>query len=576
MSPLLKWKRYRSHIALFCFATFIMASVDIPSAQTLDQKFDEYLIGAGRVLHFSGTVLVMKDNKILFTRGYGMADISASKPNTPETKYLLGSVTKQFTATAIMQLSEKKLLNLNDPIAKYLPDYPQPAADKVTIYHLLTNTSGIADYTDLPEFDEMYLNPAGSEDDETYMKPARFEEIVSMFKDLPLAFEPGSEWYYSSSNYYLLGLVIERVSGESYGGYVRKNIFEPLGMKNSGYPDGFIDHVPGLAKGYRFDSTDNLIPAPVVHSSLPFSAGGLYSTVGDMAKWDQGLRNGTLLSLESLTQMFTPFKWRYGCGWEIDTLFGYQMVSHGGSGGGFTSSFLRFVDEPFCVVVFSNNDAGHMIRIALGLAAIAYGEPYDVPTKKTPIAIDGKMLDDYVGAYEIGADRYNIVTREGDSLYLFRTGGKRIRLQAEAEDKFFYDIDNTRTLTFVRDKAGHVAEQIIHGNGRDVRAPRIEGEKAQQLLESLIPATVDPATYRAYAGDYEVAPGFVISFICRDNRFFTKATGQDEVEIFPRSETEFFLKVADGQVRFVKDSTGTVTGLIIHQGGRELSAKKVR
>ncbi len=564
MSPLFKLKTHRRHFALFCLAAFvIMTSADISSAQTLDQKFDEYLNGAQRVLRFSGAVLVMKGNKVLFTKGYGMADVSSSRPNTPETKYLICSVTKQFTATAIMLLAEKKLLNLDDPIVKYLPDYPKPVADKVTVYHLLTHTSGITEYTDLPQLEEMYD------------RPASLEDVVSIFKDLPLLFEPGSEWRYTNSGYYLLGLIIEKVSGETYGEYMRKHVFEPLGMSNTSFPHGFID-LPGSARGHTFDSASSLVPEAAVHSNLPYSAGGLYSTVGDMAKWDRSLRSGTLLSPESLSKMFTPYKDHYGCGWFIDTLYGHQLAFHGGGGGGFRSSFMRFVDEPFCVVVFGNNDAGSVDRIGNGLAAIAYGQPYDVPTIKTPIAIDSRILEDYVGAYEMGSDQYRLVTREGDSLFLHRTSGARSLLHAEAKDKFFYDRDHTVTITFVRDAAGKVTEQIIHQNGRDERARRIEGEKAEQLLGSLIPATVDPAIYKAYAGDYEVAPGFVITFRCKDGRLFAQPAGQPEAEAFPRSETEFFFKLVDASVSFMKDSTGTVTGMVLSQGGRELPAKKVR
>jgi CubicO group peptidase (beta-lactamase class C family) len=568
MSKLLKLNICRVPVALFSIvALIVMSKVEIAGSQTLDQKFEEYLKGAQRVHDFTGTALVAKDGKVLFTKGYGMADIATSRPNTPETKYLIGSITKQFTATAIMQLSEKKLLDLDHPIINYLPDYPKPAAQKVTIYHLLTHTSGIANLTDLPELEKMYT------------KPAKHEDVVSLFKDIPLQIEPGSEWRYSNSNYYLLGLIIERVSGETYGEYLQKHICDPLGMSNSGFPPGIMD-VPGLATGYTIDSTNNYVPAQVLNSSWPFSGGGLYTTVGDMVKWDQGLRSGIVLSKKSLSQMFIPFKtdfgFGYGFGWEIDTLFGHHMVSHGGLINGFCSIFLRFVDQPFCVVVLSNMDVGNVKRIAIDLAAIAFGQPYDVPVTKTPVAVDPTILDDYVGAYEMGPETYSLVTREGDTLYSQKTGGARIRLHAEAKDKFFSDRDHPVTLTFIRDVSGKVSEHIIHQHGRDLRACRIEGEKAQKLLESLIPATIDPATYQVYAGDYEVAPGLVITFRCRDNRFFTQATGQDEVEVFPRSETEFFLKVVDGSVSFVKDSTGTVTGLIIHQGGRDLPAKKIR
>lgn len=559
-----KMKRFRNHLIPLALALVIVAaSTSSVSAQTLDERFDEYLTAAEEVLHFAGAVMVAKEGEVVFSRGYGMADKADSIPNTPDTKYLLASITKQFTAAAILQLAEKKRLSLNHPASKYLPDYPKKIGDRVTIFHLLTHTSGIAEYTAQPQFGEIYL------------KAATHEEVVATFKDIPLQIEPGSEWRYSNSGYYLLGLIIEKVSGEPYGEYIRKHIFEPLGMHSSGYPEGWIDF-PGLATGHTFDSTGSLIPAEVIYNTLPYSAGGLYSTVNDMAKWDAGLRDVRVLKESSLSKMFTPFKWRYALGWEVDTLFGHTWAYHGGQGAGFCTAFMRFVDDPFCVVVLSNNDAGYVQRMAFDLAAVAYGEPYDVPVTKTPITVDTAALDDYLGVYELGSDRHHLVTREGDSLFVAEVGGKRSPLMAESEDKFFFARNHCLTLTFVRDTAGKVVEHIFHHKGSDERALRIDGDKAEELMALLVPLDIDPAIFKAYEGDYEVAPGFVLTFVCRDGRFFTQATGQPEMEIFPRSETEFFLKVVEGSVTFVKDSAGNVTGLIIHQGGRDLKAWRIQ
>ncbi|UCE25472.1 MAG: serine hydrolase, partial [Candidatus Zixiibacteriota bacterium] len=461
----IEMKRPRSRLILLALTLVVVtASTSSVLAQTLNERLDEYLTAAQRVLRFTGAVIVAKDGEIVLSQGYGMADRADSIPNTPDTKYLLASITKQFTAAGILQLVERKQLSLNHPVSKYLPDYPKKVGDRVTIYHLLTHTSGIAEYTTQPQFGEIYL------------KPATHEEVVATFKDIPLQIEPGSEWRYSNSGYYLLGLIIEEVSGEPYGEYIRKHIFEPLGMQNSGYPQGWIDF-PGLATGYTFDSTGNLIPAEIVYNTLPYAAGGLYSTVNDMAKWDAGLRNGRVLGESSLSKMFTPFKWRYALGWEIDTLFGHTWAYHGGQGAGFCTAFMRFVDDPFCVAVLSNSDAGNVDRIAFELAAIAYGEPYDIPVTKTPITIDNATLDDYVGVYELDPDRHHLVTREGDSLFVSEVGGKRSLLMAEAEDKFLYARNYCHTITFVRDTAGKVVEHIFHHRGSDERALRIEGDK---------------------------------------------------------------------------------------------------
>ena len=565
MSTISKSVTWRVRLALLCaFVLIITAMTGTPlQAQLLHQQFAEYLNAAQQVKHFSGAVLVAKDHQILFAEGYGVADLSTSQPNTPDTRFLLASITKPFTATAIMQLAERGLLSLDDPIAKYLPDYPKSVAEAVTIYHLLTHTSGIPDYTGLPELDAMY---------ERSVKP---DAVVSLFRDLPLTFEPGSEWRYSSSGYYLLGLMIEKVSGLTYGEYMRERIFRPSGMEASDFPEGLIEG-PGMAMGYALDSDQNPVPEKRVHRNLPYSAGGLCSTAGDMAKWDQALRDGTLLSQESLALMFTPFKWRYGCGWEIDSLYGHLMVSHGGFGAGFSTHFMRFADEPFCVVVLSNNDAGSIDRMANDLAAIAYGEPYDVPVMRTPVAVDPSLFNDYVGVYDAGPGAHRLVTREGDSLYIQHTGGVRSRLQAEGEDRFFASQDNRVTVSFIRNAESMVTGQIIHHNGRNEKGRRIEGEEAEALLAALVPANVNPAIYDRFVGDYEVAPGFVITLTRRNDQLFIQPTGQPEAEIFPRSETEFFVKAVDALVSFTKDTTGSVSGLILQQGGREIPAKKIK
>jgi CubicO group peptidase (beta-lactamase class C family) len=544
-------------------ALLLTVSFAATQAQTLDQKFDDYLKASLRLQHFNGAALVAKDGKVIFAKGYGMADAEHFIANGPDTKYLMGSVTKQFTAAAILQLAEKKKLNLNDPIGKYLPDYPRPAADKVTIHHLLTHTSGIPGFTELPEFRSIYT------------KPSTHDEIVATFEDLPLQFEPGSEWKYSNSGYFLLGMIIEKVSGQDYGDYLRSHIFEPLGMKNTGYPKGAMES-PGLAIGYTSDSSGNTVRAVMTHSSIPFSAGALYSTVGDMVKWDAGLRNGRILTRESLDKMFTPYKEKYGYGWMVDTLYGHQLAMHGGGIEGFVCDFARFLDQPFCVMVFSNNQDASAEKVAMGLVAIANGQPYDVPVRKTPAAVDPNSLTDFVGAYQVSPEIFRTVMREGDSLFVQRTGGDRRRLHPEGKDKFYYENDNAITLTFVRDASGKVTDQVIHQNGRDQKCPRVEGEQADKLLAAQTAVAVDPAVYDKLAGDYELAPGFVLTIRRNGNSIMTQATGQSEVEIFPKSETEYFLKVVDAQISFVKDGNGAVTSLVLHQGGRDMPAKKIK
>jgi len=250
-------------------------------------KLDEYLQAAHEVWSFHGAALVAKDGKVLLKKGYGMASIELGVPSSPKNKYLIGSITKQFTALAIMQLVEKGLVDLEAPITKYLPDYPKETGDKVTIHHLLRHSSGVPSYTDDAELMGRRTMPGS------------LEEILAVFKDEPLDFEPGSQYQYSNSGYALLGMVIEAASGKSYEDYIKENIFDVIGMANSGYAHHDLI-IPDRAVGYTEGDNDELINAYVVHASWPFSAGALYSTVEDMLLWDQALYTEKLLSKASL------------------------------------------------------------------------------------------------------------------------------------------------------------------------------------------------------------------------------------------------------------------------------------
>lgn len=558
-----KLVRKRVPLLLLLWLLLLCGSTAPLQAQSLEQKLDDYLKAAQRVQRFQGAALVAQDGKVLFSKGYGMADAGSFNRNFDYTKFQVGSVTKQFTAAAIMQLVEKGKLKLDAPISTYLPDYPQPAADKVTIHHLLTHTSGIPTYTALPEVVARRNQSISVAD------------LLETFDTLPLEFEPGAEMRYSNSGYEVLGAIIEQVTGRPYAAYVKENILKPSGMASSGFP-GDLRREPGLAVGHEVDSLETTVAVPYVPSSFSYAAGALVSTVQDMYGWDQALRGTKILSRESLDKVFTPFQNKYGYGWLIDTLYGHQMVTHDGAIDGFGASFIRFLDQPFCVVLLANNGSAPVSSIAMGLVAIANGQPFDLPVKKSAIAMQPSEFDQYVGAYEIGPDQYRIVMKDGDNLFARRTGGASSRLLPEAKDKFYYEHDNTITLTFVRDGEGRIISHVIHQRGTDATAVRAEDSKADQLLAGQTAASVDPSVFDHLIGQYELAPGFVLTVRRDGNRLMTQATGQQEVEIYPKSETEYFLKVVEAQITFVKDQTGTVSSLVLHQAGRDMPAKKIK
>jgi CubicO group peptidase (beta-lactamase class C family) len=530
-------------------------------AQNLEQKLDEYLTASQQVYQFSGAALVAKDGKVVLAKGYGMADRERSIPNWVETRFQIGSITKLFTATGIMQLVAAGKISLDDPAVKYLTDFPKGSWDKITIRHLLCHQSGIHNYTEIAGFMEKRS------------EPITISELIGKFKDLPLEFEPGSQFKYSNSGYAVLGVILEKVSGETYADYLQKHIFDVVGMKNTGYLNY---NLPRLATGYQTDTAKQVVPSIKVAPNVTYSAGGLYSTVGDMLLWDRALYGETVVSQGTLKQMWTANKDNYGFGWVVDTLYEHPRVWHNGGIDGFVSEFHRYPNDGLCIVLFSNNASAPSGQMAASIGAIMLSQPYSVPVIKTPAKIDFSKLAEYVGAYEIPQKGYRLITRQGDSLYSQRSGGATRLILPEATDKFYFDYDNAIVLDFVRDAAGKVVAHKITQFGQTDGAKLMTGVLADSLLKAATTVAIDPAVYDQLAGTYELGPGFNIDVRRKGNGIFIQATGQGEVEAFPRTETEYFLKVVDAQISFIKDSSGKVTSLVLHQGGRDLPAPRVK
>jgi CubicO group peptidase (beta-lactamase class C family) len=289
---------------------------------------------------FMGAILVARNGKILLSKGYGKANLGWQIPNSSGTRFRLGSVTKQFTAASILLLEERSKLNIDDPIAKYMPDAP-PAWGPITFFNLLTHTSGIPDLTAFPDFDA------------TEAYPTTPEKLVGRFRDKPLDFPPGTQFKYSNSGYILLGYLIEKVTGQTYRQFVQENIFDPLGMKSSGY-DSNVDIVAQHAEGYA-SGKSGLVVAGYVDMSIPFAAGGLYSTTEDLLRWQDGLYGGKLLSPASLARMTTPFKEDYAFGVAVDPdVRGNRVIWHRGAIEGFSASLIYVPVERLSVIVLSN------------------------------------------------------------------------------------------------------------------------------------------------------------------------------------------------------------------------------
>lgn len=428
------------------------------SAQDLTLKFDEYMSALSNQKRFIGSVLVARDGKIVFRKGYGMANVELDVPNEPETRFRLGSITKQFTAAAILQLQERGKLNVTDPVCKYFDPCPS-AWSEITIHHLLSHTGGVPNFTSFPDYMPKMMLPVTTTD------------MIARFKDKPLDFKPGEKWNYSNSGYYLLGAIIEKAAGESYESFLQKNIFDPLNLTGTGY-DHFDAILKHRATGYSM-SKGKMVNSAFLDMTQPYSAGSLYSTVEDLFRWNEALFGGKVLSAKSFEMMTTPVKNNYGYGLGVETKFNRKMITHGGGINGFSTFIARFPDEKVTIVVLRNADYGipGPGRISQDLAAILFGEKYEIPAAVAEVKVDSKILDAYVGQYELAPNFVITISKEGDLLMAQATGQPRITLYAQAEAVFFSKAVDLR-MTFVRSDDGKVTHLVLNQGG-DRQAKRI-------------------------------------------------------------------------------------------------------
>jgi CubicO group peptidase (beta-lactamase class C family) len=345
----------------------------------------------GEAYAFSGILLVAKDGKPVLARAYGKANRESGAVADADTRFLIGSITKQVTAVAILQLAEKGLVDLSAPLRKYLPDYPA-TGNRITLHQLLSHTSGV------PDMPDAKLQEARD-------KPHAAKEVVASFADKPLDFEPGTKFAYSNSNYFLLGLVLEKVSGETYGGYIQNHCFSPAKMTSTTLLDA--PSVANTAAGYVREG-DKLAVAHRIDVSLPFSAGALRSTAMDLVRWDQALTGDLVLSAEWQKKMFTPVKEArkegYGYGIFLDALGGHALHEHNGGIDGFAADLAGIADLHLTVVGLSNNESFDPdLLVDAVLKMVVTGKQVDPPHERVVASLDAPMIARFTGEYAMDA-----------------------------------------------------------------------------------------------------------------------------------------------------------------------------
>jgi CubicO group peptidase (beta-lactamase class C family) len=392
----------------------------------------------------SGCVLIARKGEIVLSKCYGPANREYDIPNTPDTKFRLGSNTKQFTAMGVMILADEGQLSVDDPISKFYPDYPE--GDRITIHHLLTHSSGIVNYNNIPDYGEKM------------MLPMSIDEVIDWFKNEPLQFEPGERFAYSNSGYVILAGIIEKVSGKSYADFLHDRIFEPLGMHNTGQ-DVSTEIIKNRATGFGSDG-QHIYQVP--YRDMPFTsgAGSLYSTINDLFLWDQALYTDTLVSHETMNKIFTPHIANYGYGWFIDERFGRKLIWHGGAINGFLSDISRFVDDTVLAVTLFNYESTFSHAAARGIGAIAVGEEPEPLLADPPPVIDPAVLAAYAGKYQLMPEYILTVENNGGRLMVRENDGPQLDAAAQTEDKFFVRGLNS-LIKFNRDETGEVTDLIL-------------------------------------------------------------------------------------------------------------------
>lgn len=510
-------------------------------------------------------VLVARDGNILYQKGSGLASLEHHVPVTPETIFRIGSITKQFTASAILKLLEEGLLALNDPLSKFLPDFPR--GDEVTIHHLLTHTSGIHSHTSKVDFHK------------TVAAEIEPEELIDSFKNDAFDFEPGENWLYNNSGYFLLGYIVEKVSGKPLGEYLKENFFEPLDMNDTGVHHWslVLEHE---ASGYSYIGGE-FTKARIWDMSRAGGAGALYSTISDLYRWNEAVFNGRVLSESSLEAAFTPVRLNdgsianalgseYGYGWMFSQMRGLKEIAHSGGFNGFANYLARYPAQNFTVIVLTNglppppglSPSGATREIT---EIYLWEEMSTIKPSEPASHIDTSLYDDYVGRYDYIQVIFT-VTREGDRLFVQGPGQSKYEISPRSDTEFYWKAQDAQ-IKFVRNEENQVTHLIHRQGGQELKAMKLAEET---LVE------VDPSIYDAYLGEYDYGGGRILTVTRENGHLFAQMTGQAKYEIFPRSETKFYWKIVNAEITFVSDEAGNVVRAIQEQGGGRFEVQKIK
>ena len=434
---------------------------DTRSANSMRDKIDSYLLSAVAAYKFNGVALIAKKGEIIFHKAYGWKNLAAKTYNDTSTRFPILSITKSFTAMVILKLQEQNKLSLKDKLSQYLPDFPN--GNKITIEQLITHTSGIYNYTD----------DIGEEDSAIVNHPVTQQQILDIIDNKPLSYEPGKDFEYNNSGYFLAGIIIEEATGKSYWQNVRELIFTPLGMDRSGFDfNNLPDNIK--ATGYQFLNDHEQKSYPYIDSTVGYAAGAIYSTAGDLFKWTQAIANQTLLSPKSWKLAFTPKASDYGIGFRINQFFGRSYIKHSGGYPGFVSEFIYYPREDVTIILLKNsgNYGQDVWAVTMGLSSIVFGLPYDTWKPRPEVKLSNNVLEQKAGKYAAGKLTIRFIVKD-NQLHMILPNGTELPLFAESGDSFYLENFNTH-LRFEKNARGIFDKVTLHEHGKDTDFKKVE------------------------------------------------------------------------------------------------------
>lgn len=557
-------------------------------AQDLAQRLDRFVRAYAEQREFSGAALVARSGEVVYRAGFGLANVEWDVPNTPDSKFRIGSLTKQFTAAIVLGLVEDGSLRLDAPVREYLPGYPVPQGDQITIHTLLTHTSGLPSYTDLPDFADEYSRD-----------PRSPEEIVGLTSSRPLEFEPGTRFRYSNSGYVLLGWIIEEITGRPYDRVLRERILEPLGLDDTGY-----DHESEVRRRGAFGYTRTLTGyknARYLDTSLPHAAGMMYSTVDDLFRWTRALHAGEVFrNPESATRMFTPELEGYGYGVVVrerpvgESGDSVTVIEHSGGIFGFAAT-LRYLPDDDHTIVLLDNTSGDLEPILNGITNILYGEPASPPRR----SIAERILPVIESAgVEAGLQRYRERKRTRPDEYDF--GPRQLSLLAR---HYLEETDTATAMVLLEANVDEHPEiplpratlaEVLAGVGDTIAAVQ-ELESAltrrpgvSRFLSALrdlgtepdpalrLPVVAQPrSALERYVGTYQVEPGVTLTIQLEDSGLTARRSGGEAFRLLPQAETLFLLHGSKTQFAFDLDSAGVAVSVSIRESGQQATFPKI-